>query len=94
MVSRDALGSQSLFSAALCAQALKEDPLSGTLFVFRSRSGKALRCLNYDGQGSGKGLSRATASSPMNQPFEELTRTWEEQEALLARIATQVSPED
>lgn len=37
--------------AALCAQALKEDPLSGTLFVFRGRSGKALRCLSYDGQG-------------------------------------------
>lgn len=37
--------------AALCIQAFKADPLSGTLFVFRSRSGKALRCLSYDGQG-------------------------------------------
>jgi len=37
--------------AALCVAVLKSDPLSGVVFVFRSRSGRALRCLAYDGQG-------------------------------------------
>jgi transposase len=37
--------------AALCAPVFNADPASGILFVFRSRSGRALRCLTYDGQG-------------------------------------------
>ncbi len=37
--------------ARLCRQALQLDPFSGALFVFRSRSGKAIRILTYDGQG-------------------------------------------
>jgi transposase len=37
--------------AALCRQVLSSDPLSGTLFVFCSRRGHALKCLVYDGQG-------------------------------------------
>lgn len=37
--------------AAVCRAALKIDPLSGALFVFRSRSSKALKLLTYDGQG-------------------------------------------
>ena len=37
--------------AALCRQSLSRDPLSGTLFVFCSRRGHALKCLMYDGQG-------------------------------------------
>lgn len=37
--------------AALCRQALASDPLSGALFVFRSRRGHAIKCLTYDGQG-------------------------------------------
>lgn len=37
--------------AALCTQRLQADPMSGVVYVFRSRSGKALRCLAYDGQG-------------------------------------------
>lgn len=36
---------------ALCRQQLQVDPLGGAVFVFRGRSGKALRCLSYDGQG-------------------------------------------
>jgi len=35
----------------LCRQALQRDPFSGALFVFRSRSGKAIKLLSYDGQG-------------------------------------------
>lgn len=37
--------------AALCRQQLHHDPMSGTLFVFRNRSGTALKLLVYDGQG-------------------------------------------
>ena len=37
--------------AAVCRTALGADPLAGALFAFRSRSGKALKLLMYDGQG-------------------------------------------
>jgi len=35
----------------LCQAKLAEDPFSGCVFVFRSRSGTSIRLLNYDGQG-------------------------------------------
>lgn len=35
----------------LCRQALSADPFSGAVFVFRSRSGTAIKILAYDGQG-------------------------------------------
>jgi transposase len=35
----------------LCQDKLQEDPFSGCVFVFRSRSGAAIRLLTYDGQG-------------------------------------------
>lgn len=37
--------------AAVCRSVLSSDPFSGAVFVFRSRSGKAIRLLVYDGQG-------------------------------------------
>jgi transposase len=37
--------------AALCKNALEEDPFSGALFVFRNRRGTALKLLCYDGLG-------------------------------------------
>jgi transposase len=37
--------------ARLCQDQLAEDPFSGCVFVFRSRSGTAIRLLSYDGQG-------------------------------------------
>jgi transposase len=37
--------------AAVCRAVLSADPFSGTAFVFRSRSGKSVRVLVYDGQG-------------------------------------------
>jgi len=37
--------------AQLCREKLAADPFSGCLFIFRSRSGKAIRILTYDGQG-------------------------------------------
>jgi transposase len=35
----------------LCRQILLADPLSGAVFVFRSRRGTAIKILAYDGQG-------------------------------------------
>lgn len=35
----------------LCRDALARDPFSGAVFVFRSRSGTAVKILAYDGQG-------------------------------------------
>ncbi len=37
--------------AALCRSVLSSDPFSGTAFVFRSRSGKSVRILIFDGTG-------------------------------------------
>src|SRR5882672_295675 len=37
--------------ARLCQEKHAEDPFSGCVFVFRSRSGTAIRLLSYDGQG-------------------------------------------
>jgi transposase len=34
--------------ARLCQEKLSEDPFSGCVFVFRSRSGTAIRLLTYD----------------------------------------------
>lgn len=37
--------------AQICRASLGADPFSGTVFVFRNRSGNAVRALIYDGQG-------------------------------------------
>jgi transposase len=37
--------------AQLCQEKLAEEPFSGCVFVFRSRSGTAIRLLSYGGQG-------------------------------------------
>ena len=38
--------------AAVCRQRLGDTPLEGAVYVFRNRSGTALKLLRYDGQGS------------------------------------------
>jgi transposase len=37
--------------AQLCRAVLNEDPFTGAVFIFRSRSQKAIKLLAYDGQG-------------------------------------------
>lgn len=37
--------------ASVCRQVLNQDPLSGSVFVFRARRGTMVRILVYDGQG-------------------------------------------
>ena len=44
-------GRASIPWSRLCQEKLAEDPFSGCVFVFRSRSGTAIRLLSYDGQG-------------------------------------------
>ena len=59
--------------AAVCRQALGENPLGGAVYVFRTRTGTTLKVLVYDGQGfwlCAKRLSRGrfhwwpTAATP------------------------------
>jgi transposase len=63
--------------AQLCREKIAVDPFSGCLFIFRSRSGKAIRILTYDGQGfwiATKRLSKGrfkwwpTGSEPAKTP--------------------------
>ena len=37
--------------AAFCRERLQADPFSGWMFIFRTRSGQAIKILCYDGQG-------------------------------------------
>jgi transposase len=37
--------------AGFCLNQLAQDPLSGTIFLFRNRANNAIRALVYDGQG-------------------------------------------
>jgi transposase len=37
--------------AAVCRQVLGDNPLEGAVYVFRNRSGTAIKLLLYDGQG-------------------------------------------
>jgi transposase len=37
--------------AAVCKEGLSQDPMSGALFVFRNKSGTALKLLVFDGTG-------------------------------------------
>lgn len=37
--------------ASICKKILSMDPFSGQIFLFRNRSGKAIKILCYDGQG-------------------------------------------
>lgn len=36
---------------ALCTNQLHQDPMQGTLFAFRNKSGTSVKLLNYDGNG-------------------------------------------
>ena len=37
--------------ARVCREVLRKDPFSGSVFVFRNKSAKAIKILIYDGQG-------------------------------------------
>ena len=53
--------------AQVCREVLAADPFSGTVFVFRGRSGTSIKLLTFDGQGPDPrlhGLAKADGEAP------------------------------
>jgi len=73
--------------AALCRERLQADPFSGCLFMFRSRSGTALRILVYDGQGFWLATKRLSKGRFRWWPEGGVTRTLEAHQAQLLLAA-------
>jgi transposase len=60
--------------APLCQERLLTDPFSGSLFVFRSRRGTAIRILVYDGQGFWRAQKRLSKGRFRGWPESRNTR--------------------
>lgn len=73
--------------AALCRERLQADPFSGCLFLFRSRSGAALRILVYDGQGFWLATKRLSKGRFRWWPEGTVARTLEAHQAQLLLAA-------
>ncbi len=73
--------------AALCRSQLHADPFSGCLFVFRSRSGTAIRVLVYDGQGFWLATKRLSKGRFHWCPEGEVSRSLEAHQAQLLLAA-------
>jgi len=58
----------------ICRNVLKQDPLSGCVFVFRNRRGTAIKILIYDGQGFWLCQKRLSKGKFRWWPGGELTR--------------------
>ena len=67
--------------ASLCRAFLKQDPFSGTVFVFRNRRATAIKVLVYDGQGFWLCQKRLSSGrfrwwpSPADRPEDHVTTT-------------------
>lgn len=57
--------------AQLCREKLAEDPFSGCVFVFRTRSGTSIKLLTYDGMGYWMAQKRLSAGRFKNWPTSE-----------------------
>ncbi len=57
--------------ACVCRQQFQLDPFLGTLFVFRNRSGTALKLLVYDGQGVRCQIARPLVTLPLHKRLEQ-----------------------
>jgi transposase len=78
--------------ARLCQDKLAEDPFSGCVFVFRSRSGTAIRLLSYDGQGYWLAQKRLSKGRFVWWPEgTEATKPLEAYEAQLLMVAGDIS---
>jgi len=78
--------------AQLCQEKLAEDPFSGCVFVFRSRSGTAIRLLSYDGQGYWLAQKRLSKGRFVWWPEgTEATKPLEAYEAQLLMVAGDLS---
>jgi transposase len=76
----------------LCQEKLSEDPFSGCVFVFRSRSGTAIRLLTYDGQGYWLAQKRLSKGKFVWWPESaEATKSLEAYEAQLLMAAGDLS---
>jgi len=73
--------------AALCREKLQADPFSGCLFIFRSRSGTAIRILVYDGQGFWLATKRLSKGRFRWWPEGSAARTLEAHQAQLLLAA-------
>jgi transposase len=74
--------------AQLCREKLNADPFSGYLFIFRSRSGTAIRILQYDGQGFWLAQKRLSQGQFMWWPSgKEPSRVLQANQALLLLAA-------
>lgn len=61
---------------AYCRQVLCENPMSGTVFLFISRSRKLLRILIYDGQGFWLCTKRLSAGRFPHWPESQASERW------------------
>lgn len=61
---------------AICRQILKENPMSGAVFLFISRSRKSLRVLSYDGQGFWLSTKRLSSGRFPHWPKAGLDNEW------------------
>jgi transposase len=77
--------------ARLCQEKLAEDPFSGCVFVFRSRSGTAIRLLSYDGQGYWLAQKRLSRGKFVWWPEGSRAKPLEAYEAQLLMAAGDVS---
>lgn len=57
--------------AAICRQRLKDDPFSGTMFLFRNRRGTSIKILIYDEQGFWLCLKRLSEGRFRHWPRDE-----------------------
>ena len=69
--------------AQLCREKLGADPFSGCLFVFRTRSGQAIKILCYDGQGFWVAQKRLSKGRFRWWPAGEVSRMLEAHQAQL-----------
>jgi hypothetical protein len=57
--------------AQLCREALHQDPFLGAVFVFRNRSGTALKLLTYDGQDFGFATRSSKQKAPLSSALQK-----------------------
>lgn len=73
--------------AAVCRQRLQSDPLSGCVFVFRTRNGASIKVLVYDGRGMWMATKRLSKGRFQWWPRGETSCALEAHQALVLLAA-------